>query len=166
MCRVSRLESAIRRLNAQRICLDRAILLVAGLTGPVLEIGLGNGRTYDHLRQRLPRRAIFAFDRMVAAHPDCVPDAEHLILGELEETLPKATTHIGAPAALAHVDIGSGRPELDQPAYRLLARYLPALMAANGVVVSDAPIASAQLLPLELPPQVAAERYFMYRAHP
>ena len=65
-----------------------------------------------------------------------------------------------------HVDIGSGRPEVDGPAYRLLARYLPALMAANGVVVSDAPIASAQLLPLELPPQVAAERYFMYRAHP
>ena len=50
---MSRLDSFIRRLQAQRACLDRAAELVRDLPGPVVEIGLGNGRTYDHLRRRL-----------------------------------------------------------------------------------------------------------------
>src|SRR6202022_2543720 len=47
---VSRLDSFIRRLKAQRACLDLAAGLVRGLDGEILELGLGNGRTYDHLR--------------------------------------------------------------------------------------------------------------------
>ena len=60
---MTRLDSAIRRLEAQRACLDRAAALVRGVPGPVLELGLGNGRTYDHLRARLPGRDIFVFER-------------------------------------------------------------------------------------------------------
>ena len=67
---MSRLDSFIRRLEAQRACLDRAAALVAGLAGPVLELGLGNGRTYDHLRALLPGRDIFVFERAVSAHPE------------------------------------------------------------------------------------------------
>ena len=48
---MSRLDSFIRRLEAQRACLDRAAALIAGIDGAVLELGLGNGRTYDHLRE-------------------------------------------------------------------------------------------------------------------
>ncbi|MFN9941622.1 MAG: class I SAM-dependent methyltransferase, partial [bacterium] len=67
---MSRLESFIRRLEAQRRCLDWAAQAIAGYPGAVLELGLGNGRTYDHLRDRLgPARAIYAFDRQLAAHP-------------------------------------------------------------------------------------------------
>ena len=40
---MSRLDSVIRRLQAQRACLDRAVDLVRDLPGPVLELGLGNG---------------------------------------------------------------------------------------------------------------------------
>ena len=54
---VSRLDSFIRRLQAQRACLEVAIARIADLPGPVLEFGLGNGRTYDHLRELLPTRA-------------------------------------------------------------------------------------------------------------
>ena len=36
--------------------------------GPVIELGLGNGRTYDHLRERLPGRRIIAFDRVNAGN--------------------------------------------------------------------------------------------------
>ena len=51
---MSRLDSFIRRLEAQRACLALAAGRIGGLPGPVLELGLGNGRTYDHLRELLP----------------------------------------------------------------------------------------------------------------
>ncbi len=85
---MSRLDSFIRRLEAQRACLDRAAALISGLDGIVLELGLGNGRTYDHLRTLFPDREIHVCERQVAAHPDCVPPPEFLILGDMRETLP------------------------------------------------------------------------------
>ena len=62
---MSRLDSMIRRLMAQRACLDAVTEMIRTLPGPILEIGLGNGRTYDHLRKRLPERSIFVFDLIV-----------------------------------------------------------------------------------------------------
>ncbi len=51
---MSRLDSFIRRLTAQRDILNSIIDLVGEIEGPVLEFGLGNGRTYDHLRENFP----------------------------------------------------------------------------------------------------------------
>ncbi|MEE2981046.1 MAG: class I SAM-dependent methyltransferase, partial [Pseudomonadota bacterium] len=102
---MSRLDSVIRRLETQRDCLDAAIGLIRSVGGPVLEIGLGNGRTYDHLRERCNGREIFVLDRRIAAHPDCVPDAAHMLLGDFAETMPGAGARIGALAALANADI-------------------------------------------------------------
>ena len=70
---MSRLDSFIRRLEAQRACLNRAAALISGIDGTVLELGLGNGRTYDHLRELFPDREIYVCERRVAAHPACVP---------------------------------------------------------------------------------------------
>ena len=56
---MSRLESFIRRVTAQRDCLNMAKELVVDVPGPILELGLGNGRTYDHLRELFPDREIF-----------------------------------------------------------------------------------------------------------
>ena len=105
---MSRLDSFIRRLEAQRACLEYAAGQIRDLPGPVLELGLGNGRTYDHLRELLPEREIFVFERAVNAHPDCIPDPAHLILGEVRATLPQARPRLPGPAALAHLDIGTG----------------------------------------------------------
>ena len=66
---MSRLDSFIRRLEAQRIVLNWAVEQIAGQPGIILELGLGNGRTYDHLREKLPGRTIFAFDRAINANP-------------------------------------------------------------------------------------------------
>ena len=74
----------------------------------VLEIGLGNGRTYDHLRGLLPDRDIYVFDRQVAAHPDSIQSEGHLILGDVLETLPGLMRQLETRAALIHADIGSG----------------------------------------------------------
>ena len=160
---MSRLDSFIRRLLAQRDGLNQAARLIEGHQGHVLELGLGNGRTYDHLREILPGREIFVFDRRVAAHPDSTPDAAHLLLGEFTDTLPAAARRLGPKAALAHCDIGSG----DRTATRAMADWLgPALvplLAPGAIVLAD----QALLLPgatlLPTPAGVPDGRYHFYR---
>jgi len=158
---LSRLDSFIRRLEAQRACLDHVVGLIAGRDGPALEIGLGNGRTYDHLRARLGDRALYAFDRELKAHPDCVPPAEFLILGDVRDGFRLASVRIGRPAVLAHCDFGSG----DRAATAALAAWLgPALkplLAPGAIVLSDQALDGFR--PLPLPAGVAEGRYFLYR---
>jgi hypothetical protein len=161
---MTRLDSVIERLQAQRACLDWAVKEIAAMSGPVLEIGLGNGRSYDHLRARLPAgRTILAFDRALAAHPDCVPPADCLILGDIRETLPALAARGVAPAALAHSDIGSGEAAETAARAKWLAAHLPRLLRAAGIVVSDQPLDSPDLIALAPPAGVARGRYHLYR---
>jgi hypothetical protein len=161
--RMSRLDSFIRRLEAQRACLNQAARAIVGLPGPVLELGLGNGRTYDHLRELLPEREIFVFERQLAPHPASMPDAAHLILGEVRETLPAAAARIGGAAALVHSDIGTGDALGNAELAAWLAQALPPLLAPGAWVVSDQEMAAAALLPQPPPEGIAVQRYFIYR---
>ena len=163
---MSRLDSAIRRLSAQRACLDLAARLVQRQAGPVLEFGLGNGRTYDHLREILPGREIFVFERQVAAHPDCIPDDSHLFLGDFLTTIATAAACIGAPAALAHLDIGSGDVAATRELARRVAGEIGTLLANDAIVVADQALDHASLRAMDLPGDVARERYYMYRHRP
>src|SRR5262249_15355590 len=124
--------------------------------------GLGNGRTYDHLRDRLGGREIFVFDRQLAAHPDCTPDAAHLFLGEFADTLPAAARRLGAGAALAHCDIGSGDREATAALARRLGPGLRPLLAPGALVLSDQPLDLAGSEALPLPGGVAPGRYYFY----
>jgi hypothetical protein len=160
---LSRLDSFIRRLEAQRAGLDWAVAAVASIPGPVLELGLGNGRTFDHLRARLPGRAIYAFDRALAAHPGCVPDRDFLLLGELAATLPEFARRGLAPVALAHADLGSGDVAATAAQARWLGPALAPLLASGGLVLSDQPLAAAGLMAETLPAAVPEGRYFAYR---
>lgn len=160
---MSRLDSFIRRLEAQRACLNWAAEAVAGVPGPVLELGLGNGRTYDHLRERLKKREIFVFERQVAAHPGAIPDAAHLILGDFRQTLPSALTRIGGRAALAHCDIGSADEAASRTLAAAVAPMLAPLMAAGGIVLGDQAMTQPGWTALPLPEGVAPGRYHLYR---
>ena len=163
---MSRLDSFIRRLEAQRKAIDWAVAATSSLAGPALEIGLGNGRTYDHLRDRLKgSRPIFAFDRALAAHPDCTPDAAYLILGEIADSLPRAIARIGAPAALAHADIGSGDAAATAATARMLGPALTMLLTQGAIVLCDQPLADMRLVALAIP-GVDPARYFAYRFTP
>jgi S-adenosyl-L-methionine methyltransferase len=162
---MSRLDSFIRRMSAQRDCLNAAAALIAGRAGAVLELGLGNGRTFDHLRTLFPERAIYAFDRELRAHPDCVPDAAHFFQGELSATLPRAAARLGRAVLLAHLDLGSGRPERDQ-AIQAVPPLLAPLLLPDAVVVSDQALDGAGWEALALPPEVDAGRYYLYRSAP
>src|SRR5580704_16031927 len=97
-------------MQAQRLLIDHAVAAIAGLDGPVLEFGLGNGRTFHHLREKLPGRRVIAFDIKVTAQPDSVPDPRNLVLGDIKDT---AQGFIGAGAALLHSDIGTGVTKRD-----------------------------------------------------
>ena len=155
---MSRLDSAIRRLTAQRACLDHAANLIRHIPGPVLELGLGNGRTFDHLRERLPDREVFVFDRQIAAHPACIPDDDHLFLGDFRDTLPSARDRLPALAALAHVDVGTGDETASRALGEWLAVPLASLLGPGAVVLSDQPLPIPGAKPLPLPDSVAVGR--------
>ncbi len=138
--------------------------MIADVPGPVLEFGLGNGRTFDHLRQILPEREIFEFDRQVAAHPDCIPDDEHMILGDFRDTVPQALARVGAPAAMIHFDIGSGDEAANVALATWMAEATRDLLTTNGVALADQELVGSSWQPLALPDGVAPGRYFMYRA--
>jgi len=161
---MSRLDSAIRRLEAQRACLDLACDMLGQVPGFVIELGLGNGRSYDHLRERLPGREIYVFDRQVSAHPDCIPPDHCLVLGEIRQTLPEFIARMGARSALVHSDIGSGDEAGNA---RLAAEVGPILrhgLVPGGIVISDQPLAVNGLAEMPPPAGVRPNRYFMYRA--
>jgi hypothetical protein len=157
---MSRLESFIRRLTAQRDILDTICNEMTLPDGPVIELGLGNGRTYDHLREKLPGRRIIAFDRACAANLYSMPPEDDLVLGEISET---ARPFIGINAALVHADIGSGYDDLDELNLRWLSGLIVGLLAPKGIAASGVPLAHPDLTPLRLPEGIPPGRYFLYR---
>ncbi len=160
---MSRLDSVIARLKAQRVCLGVAAEMISDLPGHVLELGLGNGRTYDHIRELLPERKVYVFDRRIAAHPDNVPPEELTFLGEMSETLPRAAIELGAKAALVHADIGGSAQATSDRNAAMIAPLLPPLIRGGGLVVVDQELRSPELETLTLPDGVPERRYFMYR---
>jgi len=160
---MSRLDSFIRRMQAQRDCLNAVVDEARRLPGPILELGLGNGRTYDHLRGLFPGRDIYVFEREVRAHPDCIPPNDRLFLGDIFETLPRAAAKLGATAALAHSDLGTGDQAANQALGLRLAPLLDALLAPGGLIVANQKLEMNNWQRMPDPVGVPAERYFLYR---
>lgn len=160
---MSRLDSFIARMQAQRDCLNFLKPAVDALPGPLFEVGLGNGRTYDHLRQLFPGRDIYVFERAVAAHPDCIPPDERLFLGEARETLGLAATKLGARGALIHTDLGTGDHAANMAMAGWLGPALDALAAPGAFVLANQPLAVARWQRQPEPPGVPRDRYFLYR---
>ena len=159
---MTRLDEFIVRMQAQRACIDTAAALTAGRSGPVLEVGLGNGRTYDHLRSRFGQRAIFVFDREVAAHPDCIPEPAFLRLGDFRVSLPMYLAEEQASAVFIHADVGSAnRLKSTQLAADLAPTWLQ-ILAPGGFLACDQPIALEGLQRLPLPAGMVADNYHFY----
>ena len=156
---MSRLDSFLRRLTAQHACLADAARRVAAVPGPVFELGLGTGRSYDHLRHLFPDRDIFVFEHKISEDAAGMVPMSRLVVGDMRETL--GTVRIAGPAALVHADIGSGDDSVDAVLAACLGDILPGLMANGGVVLADRLLPGA-LEPLPLPEDVAPGRYFMF----
>jgi hypothetical protein len=161
---MTRLDSVIRRLTAQRALLDWAAERVARRPGLVLELGLGNGRTYDHLRDRLPDRDIYVFERCPAAHPDCMPPSDHLLVGDVFETLPLFRERFGSGCAvLVHADIGTGDEAANQRLAARLSPLIEPLLAAGGLLVADRPFDLPRCTDISAETGVPEGRYFVFR---
>ncbi|SOC35568.1 S-adenosylmethionine-dependent methyltransferase [Rhizobium subbaraonis] len=158
---MSRLDSFIRRLTAQRDILNYVSEhLALPDDGVVMEIGLGNGRTFSHLRELFPDRRILAFDRACGAHASSVPEPGCLMLGEICDTGKQFET---GEAALVHADIGTGYPEKDAVTLTWLPQMVVGMLAPGGIAVSGLPLDEPSLQRLEVPESVPQDRYFLYR---
>lgn len=158
---MSRLDSFIRRMTAQRDILNSiSSQSLLPESGDILEIGLGNGRTYHHLRELYPERRIIAFDRAVLAHSSSIPDPTDMVVGEIEET---TRSFVGRGAALMHADIGAGNDQKDAVTLTWLPTLASELLAPGGIAISGLPLEHVLLLPLPLPLGIDSQRYFLYR---
>lgn len=158
---MSRLDLFVDRITAQRDILNLiAAEALLRVSGAVLEIGLGNGRTYSHLVERFPGRRVVVFDRAVASHGTSTPPAADLILGEISQT---AATYAKADAALVHADIGTGYAEKDAAVMAWLPQLAVDLLAAGGIAVSGLRLDHPQLMALDMPAGIGRGLYFAYR---
>jgi len=158
---MSRLDSFIRRMTAQRDILNQiATQSLLPESGDVLELGLGNGRTYSHLREVFPDRRIVVFDRRVMAHSSCIPEDKNMVVGEIAET---AQAYIGKDAAMAHADIGSGSDEIDAVTVQWLPPLMAGLLVTGGIALSGLPLEHDNLKQLPIPDSIDSKRYFLYR---
>ena len=93
----SRLDDAIAYYRALIALLDEAADAVAELDSPVLVIGLGNGRSLDHLREKLPDRRFLAFDRQDRAIPEAGRAEPDLFLASAGQNIENALAAWAAP---------------------------------------------------------------------
>ena len=160
---MTRLDVFIQRMKAQRACIDMVAREAGSGSGPILELGLGNGRTYDHLRDRFPGRTIYVFDREVAAHPDCIPPEDCLRLGDLRASLAAFLAEGKLRAAFIHADIGSANREKSMRLAADLAPTLQQLLAPGAYLACDQPVEIAGLERQPLPESPDDGRYHLYR---
>ena len=160
---MSRLDSFIARMQAQRDCLNFLKPAIDALPGPILEVGLGNGRTYDHLRGLFPGRDIYVFERKVAAHPDCIPPANRLFLGEARDSFRHAAHQLGPTAALIHSDLGTGDHAANMAMGQWLGPALDALAARGGYILANQALDVTRWQRQPEPPGVPEDRYFLYQ---
>ena len=158
---MSRLDSMLRRFAAQRDGLNWAAEQTAGQPGDVLDMGLGNGRTYDHLREILPDRRIRVIDRVLQCHPSCTPPTTDLLLGEAEPMLTKLAEE-GAQIILAHYDFGFGIKEKDVAEAARLSPLIASVMRPGGLIISGQPLVGFEQI--AGPDSIAPDRYLFYRA--
>lgn len=160
---MSRLDLFIDRMVSQRACLNHAVELTKGKSGPVFELGLGNGRTYHHMREIMPEREIFVFERAVASHPDSTPEDDKLLLGDVFETLPAALERFGPTAHLIHADLGGHNRAKNDIFARAISPLVEPLLAQGGIMVSSDKMYFETLDEIALPAGAVSGRCFIYQ---
>jgi len=160
---MSKLESFIRRMTAQRDCLNFAAQKIEAMSGLVLELGLGNGRTYDHLKQIMPDRDIYVFERDVNPFASCSPPENRIFMGDITETLIQAERNLREKAILAHYDIATTNGEKSRRIAVQVSPLLHNLMFPGSLVVSSVEMPFYQWTVMPLPTGVKPGRYFIYR---
>ncbi|WP_281993318.1 class I SAM-dependent methyltransferase [Sulfitobacter geojensis] len=159
---MSRLDHFINRMVSQRACLDHAIAQTATLGGPVFELGLGNGRTYHHMAENMPDRAIYVFERAVASHPQSTPPDDMLILGDVHDTLVQALERFGSTASLIHADLGGHNPAKNDAFAKAISPLVEPLLTKGGLMVASDRMYFDGLTEQALPSDAVPNSCFIY----
>ena len=159
----SRLDLFVDRMVSQRACLDHAAQAVADQPGPVFELGLGNGRTYHHMRHVMPDRNIYVFERAIASHPDSTPPDDRVLLGDVFDTLPEALDRFGPTAVLIHADLGGHNAAKNDLFAQKVSPVIEPLLAVGGLMVSSDRMYFDTLVEQALPPGAVPGRCFIYK---
>jgi len=161
---ITRLEKTLYRLQAQHACLTWAFDKIADRPGPIFELGLGLGRSFNHMRHKLGERSkdILVFEREVRCYPDCQPDDEQLVIGDLDKTLPAAARQHAGTVVLAHSDVGSMDKDHNAKMSALVSKNLGPALADGAIVMSDLPLDISGCTPHPLPAEARTDRYYLY----
>lgn len=164
---MSHLDDLIRRFTAQRDMLNFALRELARERFDArliaVELGLGSGRTYDHLRAGLADRELFAFDFRVETHPGFEPPEEKTILGDISTTFPEFARSRAGRACLVHIDIGTRDKATDHQRYAQILPWVAVLAAPRALIISDRPLTADFLAVVRPADQPADWPYFIYR---
>ena len=163
---MSRLDAFIRRMKAQRACINLSATLVSDLAGPVLELGLGQGRTYHHLLETFPDRLVYVVDDRMKPADGVLLRAPLAIKGNVAEVLPRLVRDKGSLFAVVHSDLGHGLWDdltPDAPLMRCLSRWLPDLTTPGAVIISNLPLESDKLAVAKLPHGIRKGKIYLYR---
>lgn len=164
--RMDALDRMLARLATQRACLEFAATQIAALPGPILELGLGKGRTYDRIRRTMPDRDVFAFDKEIHCPVAIRPSEDRQFLGDFSDTLRTAFDLLGQIAAMVHADIGSEDRERDANLAEDIAPLIAPLVIDNGLILSDRQLPLGprwQLLELPREAKQSGWPYFIWR---
>ena len=157
---MSRLDSFIRRMSAQRAILNEIAAKLDEIPGPVLEFGYGSGRTYDHIRELMPRRRIVVFESAVHILPSIPARPADLVVGDIRET---AKDWPDGSAAFIHADVETGDGRVDRELEAWLPDTVARLLKPGGYGVSGYALEDERLRPEPLPSGIEPGRYHAVR---
>mgnify|MGYP001350621572 CR=1 FL=1 len=160
---MSRLEDFTFRFLTQQAVINRAAQMIAGIDGIIVELGLGKGRSFDHIRERLPQRDIYVFDRELSCEPEFAPPSEFWVFGDIVETLPLFCQRYSGQAVFIHSDIGSRHRDDDIPLVQFVSDHLGGLLREGGIVASDRPMPGTGWADLPSLREMEQFPYYMYR---
>ena len=128
------------------------------------ELGLGNGRTYDHLRTRLPDWRVVVFERNPQPNEKSWPPECDLYVGDIQHTATMFAADHGPCASLVHADLGDGSETYNEELQQWLPGVCHALAAGDGWVISSTPLAHRKLELFEWTDLGKLSHYSVYRA--
>ena len=163
--RGSRLDSFIRRLEAQRACLDWAVGAIAACRAPSSSSASATGAPMTICaRAAMARARSSPSTARWPPTPRCIPDAAHLVLGDFRDTLP---AFAAAPCRTDRARACRYRLRRrggDAELARWLGPQLAPLLATGRVVLSDQPLDAADAPGAwRCPTACRRDRYFIYR---
>lgn len=153
-------------MQAQRACIELAASLVSELDGPVLELGLGQGRTFDHLQETFPNRKVYLIDDMMKPADGIRLDPSLAIKGDVLDLLAHFARDHGPAFTVVHSDLGGSRWDdltPDIPVIKCLSKWLPQITLPGAAIISNLPIESNLLIENDLPIGIRKGKIFFYR---